>query len=41
MDSRGDGDASAKSDNALLGLPREDLDEWTKAAIEIGKRRAD
>ena len=39
MDARGDGDASAKSDNAALGLPREDLDEWTRAAIVIGRNQ--
>ena len=33
----GDGDSEAKSSNKLLGLPQEDLDEFTKLGVEAGK----
>lgn len=31
-----DGDHSDKLDNDVLGLPQEDLDEWTAVAVQIG-----
>jgi hypothetical protein len=31
------GDYSAKLDNEKLGLPKEDLDEWTKVAVKMAK----
>jgi hypothetical protein len=34
LDDRAEGDVSAKSSNEVLGLPKEDFDEWVKIAVE-------